>query len=71
MVSNLHIGTISESNIVIVGDSNNWWYDYGASVHVCNNKAHFKEYKEVDNGIVVSVGNHNAAKALRTRGVEL
>jgi len=43
VVFDLHIGMISKLNMAIVGDSNDWLYDSDVSVHICNNKAYFKE----------------------------
>uniref|UniRef100_A0A2N9I2T5 Uncharacterized protein n=1 Tax=Fagus sylvatica TaxID=28930 RepID=A0A2N9I2T5_FAGSY len=43
MVSNLHISMISELNMADAkSKSLDWWYDTSATVHVCNNKSHFK-----------------------------
>uniref|UniRef100_A0A2N9EDW1 Retrovirus-related Pol polyprotein from transposon TNT 1-94-like beta-barrel domain-containing protein n=1 Tax=Fagus sylvatica TaxID=28930 RepID=A0A2N9EDW1_FAGSY len=52
-------------------NSSEWWYDSGATIHVCNNKMLFKEYVEAGNGLEVLMGNHNTAKVLGTGTVEL
>uniref|UniRef100_A0A2N9FEG2 Zinc finger, CCHC-type n=1 Tax=Fagus sylvatica TaxID=28930 RepID=A0A2N9FEG2_FAGSY len=47
MVSNLHISMISELNMADAkSKSSNWWYDIGATIHVCNNKSHFKNLED-------------------------
>ena len=71
MVSDLHIGMITELHMVAVTKSDNWWYDSGATIHVCNNKSHIKDYKIVDNGDEVLMGNHNSAKVVCKGSVEL
>uniref|UniRef100_A0A2N9IVS8 Uncharacterized protein n=1 Tax=Fagus sylvatica TaxID=28930 RepID=A0A2N9IVS8_FAGSY len=51
-------------------NSSEWWYDSGATIHVCN-KLLFKEYVEAGNGLEVLMGNHNTTKVLGTGKVEL
>ena len=51
MVSNLHISMISELNMVDAkSKSPDWWYDTGATVHVYNNKSHFKSLEDTTIG---------------------
>jgi hypothetical protein len=72
MVSEMQIGMITEVHIASAAeDSSEWWYDFGATIHVCNNKTLFKEYVEADNRLEVLMGNHNTAKVLGTGTVEL
>jgi len=71
MISDLHIGMISKLNMAILGNSSDLWYDSSASVHVCNNRAHFKEYKEANNGRKVLMGNHNTTKVLGMGSVKI
>ena len=71
MVSDLHIGMITELHMVVVTKSDDWWYDSGATIHVCNNKSLFKYYEIVDNGDEVLMGNHNYAKVVGKGSVEL
>ncbi|KAL0408379.1 UNVERIFIED_CONTAM: hypothetical protein Sradi_1772300 [Sesamum radiatum] len=42
MVSNLHIGMVTELNMAAALKSFDWWYDSGATVHVCNDRSQFK-----------------------------
>ena len=53
---------ISEVNSMTVFEG--WWIDTGASRHVCNNRAWFKNYSHVENEIV-SLGNSHTARVLR------
>uniref|UniRef100_A0A2N9F059 CCHC-type domain-containing protein n=1 Tax=Fagus sylvatica TaxID=28930 RepID=A0A2N9F059_FAGSY len=72
MVSEMQIGMITEVHMANAAEnSSEWWYDSGATIHVCNNKMLFKEYVEVGNGLEVLMGNHNTAKVLGTGTVEL
>uniref|UniRef100_A0A2N9EFL2 Uncharacterized protein n=1 Tax=Fagus sylvatica TaxID=28930 RepID=A0A2N9EFL2_FAGSY len=72
MVSEMQIGMITEVHMAsVVENSSKWWYDSGATIHVCNNKTLFKEYVEVGNGLEVLMGNHNTTKVLGTGTVEL
>uniref|UniRef100_A0A2N9HKM3 Retrovirus-related Pol polyprotein from transposon TNT 1-94-like beta-barrel domain-containing protein n=1 Tax=Fagus sylvatica TaxID=28930 RepID=A0A2N9HKM3_FAGSY len=72
MVSEMQIGMITEVHMAsAAGNSSEWWYDSGATIHVCNNKTLFKEYVEAGNGLEVLMGNHNTAKVLGTGTVEL
>uniref|UniRef100_A0A2N9HTL3 Uncharacterized protein n=1 Tax=Fagus sylvatica TaxID=28930 RepID=A0A2N9HTL3_FAGSY len=50
MVSEMQIGMITEVHMASAAEnSSEWWYDSGATIHVCNNKL-FKEYVEAGNG---------------------
>uniref|UniRef100_A0A2N9HDI0 CCHC-type domain-containing protein n=1 Tax=Fagus sylvatica TaxID=28930 RepID=A0A2N9HDI0_FAGSY len=72
MVSEMQIGMITEVHMANAAEnSSEWWYDSGATIHVCNNKMLFKEYVEAGNGLEVLMGNHNTAKVLGTGTVEL
>ncbi|KAL0290393.1 UNVERIFIED_CONTAM: hypothetical protein Sangu_2576400 [Sesamum angustifolium] len=57
MVSNLHIGMVTKLNIAAAVKSFDWWYDSGATVHVCNDKNQFKHYEDVAEGQQVLMGN--------------
>uniref|UniRef100_A0A2N9I1Q4 Uncharacterized protein n=1 Tax=Fagus sylvatica TaxID=28930 RepID=A0A2N9I1Q4_FAGSY len=72
MVSEMQIGMITEVHMANAAEnSSEWWYDFGATIHVYNNKMMFKEYVEADNGLEVLMGNHNTAKVLGTGTMEL
>uniref|UniRef100_A0A2N9H509 Reverse transcriptase Ty1/copia-type domain-containing protein n=1 Tax=Fagus sylvatica TaxID=28930 RepID=A0A2N9H509_FAGSY len=72
MVSEMQIDMITEVHMAsAVENSSEWWYDSGATIHVYNNKTLFKEYVEASNGLEVLMGNHNTAKVLGIRKVEL
>ena len=40
-----------------------WWYGFGATIYVCNNKDQFKTLEKVDEGSEVMMGNNVTAKA--------
>ena len=50
-------------------NSCDWWYDFGATVHVCNDKAMFKIYEDVPNRHVVFMSNQDTAK-VHGKGIE-
>ena len=64
-VSEMQIGMITEVHMANAAEnSSEWWYDSGATIHVCNSKMLFKEYVEAGNGLEVLMDNHNTAKVL-------
>jgi hypothetical protein len=72
MVSEMQISMITEVHLASAAEnSSEWWFDSGATIHVCNNKTLFKEYVEAGNGLEVLMGNHNTVKVLGTGRVEL
>ncbi|GJY41593.1 hypothetical protein Tco_0428863 [Tanacetum coccineum] len=42
-----------------VTTTDDWWYDSGATTHVCNNKDLFKTYKETEDGNEVMMGDNH------------
>jgi len=71
MISKLSNGMINELYIAASIMSNNWWYDFDATIHVCNNKNHFKYYEVVEDGQEVLMRNYNVAKVMAKGSVEL
>lgn len=71
MVSHWSIGLISELHVAAATKSCDWWYDSGATVHVCDDKSQFKTYEEVPDGHEVLMGNHNTTKVLGKGSVDL
>ena len=71
MVSDLHIGMITELHMAAVTTSKDWWYDSGATIHVCNNKNQFMDYEIAEDGQEVLMGNSNSAKVVGKGSVEL
>ena len=45
MVSEMQILMVTEVNIASVSNTNDWWYDLGATIHICNDKNQFKHYE--------------------------
>ena len=62
MVSEIHIDMITEVHIVVIANSLDWWFDSGATVHVCNNEEQFNTYEESSIEQELLMGNHNKAK---------
>ena len=48
-----------------------WWFDLGATVHVCNNKELYKTYDESSIEQQVLMGNHDKAKVLGKSTIEV
>jgi hypothetical protein len=72
MVSNLHISIVSELNMADAkSKSPDWWYDTGATIHVCNNKSHFKSLEDAMVGQQVKMGNNDTTKVEGKGTVEL
>ena len=71
MVVELKISMITECNMTTTDKTANWWYDSGATVHVCNDKNLFKNYKVASNDENVLMGNHDTTKVHRKGTVEL
>ncbi|KAK4385414.1 hypothetical protein Sango_2665400 [Sesamum angolense] len=71
MVSNLHIGMVTELNMAAAVKSFDWWYDSGATVHVCNDKNQFKYYEDAAEGQQVLMGNANTTTVLGKGNVEV
>ncbi|XP_071912380.1 uncharacterized protein [Coffea arabica] len=71
MISHWNIGMISELHVAAATKSCDWWYDSGATVHVCNDKSQFKTYEEVPDGHKVLMGNHDTAKVIGIGSVDL
>ena len=65
IVLNLHIRMITGFHMVASTMSNDWWYDSDATIHTCNNKNHFKEYKAAKDEQKIMIENYNAAKVMR------
>ena len=47
MVSEMHISMVTEVHMASVSNTNDWWYDLGATIHICNDKNQFKNYEVV------------------------
>ncbi|KAL0451904.1 UNVERIFIED_CONTAM: hypothetical protein Slati_1168500 [Sesamum latifolium] len=71
MVTNWHISFVTELNMATTVQSNDWWYDSGATIHVCNDKNLFKDYEIATEGQKVLMGNANTAAVLGKGSVEV
>ena len=43
-----------------ISNTNDWWYDLGATIHIYNDKNQFKNYEVVAQGYEVLMKNNNA-----------
>ena len=71
MISKMPISMITELHMVVVTKSYDWWFDSGATIHVCNDKSQFKKYEDAADGHEVLMGNSNSAKVLGRGIIEL
>ncbi|GKD51051.1 zinc finger, CCHC-type containing protein, partial [Tanacetum coccineum] len=53
-----------ELHMASVTTTDDWWYDSGATTHVCNNRDLFKTYKETEDGHEVMMGDNHTSKNL-------
>ncbi|GKV30219.1 hypothetical protein SLEP1_g39058 [Rubroshorea leprosula] len=65
------VGMVIELNMANLTKSMDWWLDFGATVHVCNNKAQFKFYEDLKEPEEVLMGNNVITKVLGKGLVEL
>jgi hypothetical protein len=70
MVTDMQIGMIKEVNMAAATNSFDWWFDFGATVHVCNEKAQFKTYVIATDGEEVLMGK-GTVEMLFTYGKKL
>ncbi|GJW04384.1 hypothetical protein Tco_1563240 [Tanacetum coccineum] len=47
-----------------VTTTDDWWYDSGATTHVCNNRDLFKTYNETEDEHEVMMGDNHTSKNL-------
>ncbi|KAG6508528.1 hypothetical protein ZIOFF_033902 [Zingiber officinale] len=71
MIADLKIGMITECNMATSEKSADWWYDSGASVHVCNERNLFKNYELATKEEKVLMGNHDTAIVLGKGTIEM
>ena len=71
MVAELKISMITECNMETNDKTANWWYDSGATMHVCNDNNLFKNHKFASNDENVLMGNHDTANMHGKGTVEL
>nr|GEY15653.1 retrovirus-related Pol polyprotein from transposon TNT 1-94 [Tanacetum cinerariifolium] len=71
MVSKLNIRMIQELHMASVTTTDDWWYDAGATTHVCNNRDLFKTNKEAEDGHEVMMGDNHTSKVIGSGYVEI
>ncbi|KAG6529327.1 hypothetical protein ZIOFF_011524 [Zingiber officinale] len=71
MIADLKIGMITECNMATSEKSADWWYDSGASVHVCNERNLFKNYELAAKEEKVLMGNHDTTIVLGKGTIEM
>ncbi|GJW04385.1 zinc finger, CCHC-type containing protein [Tanacetum coccineum] len=62
LIAELHMASVT---------TNDWWYDSGATTHVCNNRDLFKTYKETEDGHEVMMGDNHTSKVIGSGNVEI
>ncbi|GKD83034.1 glucose-6-phosphate isomerase 1, chloroplastic, partial [Tanacetum coccineum] len=71
IVSEMNIRMIQELHMASVTTTDDWWYDSGATAHVCNNRDLFKTYKETEDGHEVMMGENYTSKVIGSGNVEI
>ncbi|XP_075077346.1 uncharacterized protein LOC142164072 [Nicotiana tabacum] len=72
MVSAMQIGMVTELNVATAAtNTQDWWLDSGATIHVCYDKKMFKTYAEVQDSEQVLMGNHVAADVAGKGSIEI
>ncbi|XP_075088615.1 uncharacterized protein LOC142170623 [Nicotiana tabacum] len=72
MVSSMQIGMVTELNVsTATTNTQDWWLDLGATIHVCYDKKTFKTYAEVQDSEQVLMGNHVAADVAGKGSIEI
>ncbi|GJY80322.1 zinc finger, CCHC-type containing protein [Tanacetum coccineum] len=72
MVFEMNIGMIQELHMAsVTTTTDDWWYDSGATIHVCNNRDLFKTYKETEDGHEVIMGDNHTSKVIGSGNVEI
>ena len=59
VVSEMQISMVTEVHMAYVSNTNDWWYDSGATIHICNDKNQFKNYEVAAQGHEVLIANNN------------
>nr|GFB44716.1 hypothetical protein [Tanacetum cinerariifolium] len=71
MESEMNIEMIQELHMASVTTIDDWWYDSGATTHVCNNRDLFKTYKETEDGHEVMMGDNHTSKVIGSGTMEI
>ncbi|GJW87709.1 zinc finger, CCHC-type containing protein [Tanacetum coccineum] len=71
MVSEMNIEMIQELHMASVTTTDDWWYDSGATTHVCNNRDLFKTYKKTEDGHEVIMGDNHTSKVIDSGNMEI
>lgn len=61
MLLEMKIGMIGELNMAVATKSTDWWYNFGTTIRVYNDKSLFKRYAEVERTKEVVMRNANSA----------
>nr|GEU84570.1 putative reverse transcriptase, RNA-dependent DNA polymerase [Tanacetum cinerariifolium] len=70
-VSEINIGMIHELHMGSVTTIDDWWYDFGATTHVCNNRDLFKTYMKTKDGHEVMIGDNHTSKVIGSGNVKI
>ena len=68
LIEDEYVAMISKANVI--GGSEGWWLDTGASRHVCHNLSLFRKYNEIKDKNIL-LGDHLTTKVAGVGEVEL
>nr|GFB18984.1 retrovirus-related Pol polyprotein from transposon TNT 1-94 [Tanacetum cinerariifolium] len=71
IVSKMNIGMIQELHMASVTRTDDWWYNFGVTSHVCSNRDLFKTYKETEDEHEVMMGDNYTSKVIGSGTVEI
>nr|GFA44301.1 hypothetical protein [Tanacetum cinerariifolium] len=71
MVFEMNIGMSQDLHMASVITTGDWWYDSGATTHVCNNRDLFKTFKKSEDGHEVMMGDKHTSKVIGSGNVEI
>ena len=71
MVSKMQISMVTKVNIASVSNTNDWWYNSSATIHICNVKNQFKRYEVATQGHEELMGNNNVVKVHGKGSIEI
>nr|GEY18052.1 retrovirus-related Pol polyprotein from transposon TNT 1-94 [Tanacetum cinerariifolium] len=57
--------------VSVTTTTDDWWYESGATAHVCNNKDLFKTYKKIGDRHEVMMGDNHTSKFIGSGNVEI
>ena len=71
IVSKMQISMVTEVHMASASNTNDQWYDSGATIHICNDKNQFKNYEVAAQRHEVLMGNNNVVQVNGKGSIEI